>query len=179
MPPIADPYANRPLEGATETPFRTADAPSLRVRVATAVHRLRLTRALAYGAPESQTPELALCARRLTCMRRRRALARTLRRTIDEAHRPRLAWARLGLIRRGAVRDAHDAINELIIRLNGPAPVRAEGMAMVEMMLTNADRSPLYNFCEPGTLRRHIRLARAAMDDAPQSSRGHEFALAA
>jgi hypothetical protein len=64
----------------------------------------------------------------------------------------------------------------MIQRLLAPRPVQAAGMAMVERILTNADRSPLYNRSEPGALRQTIRVATVALDK--QSARSHEFALA-
>lgn len=41
--------------------------------------------------------------------------------------------------------DAEALINALSQRLLSPAPVRAEGMATLERILSNADQSPLYN----------------------------------
>ena len=83
----------------------------------------------------------------------------------------------LSIIDRRAVLDAEPAIAEMIERLLGPRPVQAAGMAMVERILTNADRSPLYNPSEPGALRQTIRVATVALDR--QSAGSHEFALAA
>jgi hypothetical protein len=143
------------------------------------VRRTALTRALAHGSLPGQSPELGLRAQQLTSGRHRRSLARALRRTIAQAHRPPLARARMSLVRRSAVLEAQDAIQAMIDRLSAQVSVQAEGMAMAELILNNAERSPLYNFSVPGTLRRHVRRATAAMDDTPQSSRSHEFALAA
>jgi hypothetical protein len=108
--------------------------------------------------------------------RNRRALARSLERTVAEAHRPAMMRARVSIIDRAAVLDAEDAIAEMIKRLPGPGPVRPQGLAMLERILTNADRSPLYNRAEPGALRRVIRGATAALDARPSQS--HEFVLA-
>ena len=83
----------------------------------------------------------------------------------------------LSIIDRRAVRDAEPAIAEMIERLLGPRPVQAAGMAMVERILTNADRSPLYNPSEPGALRQTIRVATVALDT--HSAGSHEFAHAA
>ncbi|MGZ4286627.1 MAG: hypothetical protein ACXVHB_21100 [Solirubrobacteraceae bacterium] len=83
----------------------------------------------------------------------------------------------MSLIDRRGVLDAEPVIAEMIKRLLDRQPVEAEGMAMVERMLTNADGSPLYNASEPGTLRRTIVVAAAALDRQPP--RSHEFSLAA
>jgi hypothetical protein len=80
------------------------------------------------------------------------------------------------IIDRGAVLDGEAAIAEMIERLLAPRPVQARGMALLERIVTNADGSPLYNPSPPGTLRRMIRRAAAALDAQPAHS--HEFALA-
>ena len=100
-----------------------------------------------------------------------------MRRTIDEAHRPPLARSRAVIIRRGAVLEAEDAITTMIARLSSAKPVRAQGMAMAERILTNADGSPLYNPAEPGALQREITVATVAMERADRSQ-SHEFLLA-
>ena len=114
-------------------------------------------------APETD-PELALRAAQLTSLRGRRALARTLRRTVDDAHRPIANVFRVPLIRRRAVLEAEPAIRAMIDRLDGPADVAAEGMAMADEIIANANRSPLYNPSEPGTLRRQIKVATEALE---------------
>jgi len=124
----------------------------------------------------SADDELALRARQLTSDRSRKALARSLRRTIAEAHPPASTRARVSIIDRGAVLDAEAAIAGMIEPLLSPLPVQAEGVAMLERMLANVDRSPLYNRSERA-LRQMIRDATAALDRWP--SRLHEFPLAA
>ena len=81
------------------------------------------------------------------------------------------------IIDRRAVLDAEPAIAELIEHLLEPRPVQAAGMAMVELILTNADRSPLYNASDPGALRQTIRVATATLERQPAGS--HQFTLAA
>jgi hypothetical protein len=81
------------------------------------------------------------------------------------------------LIQRAAVIDAESAINAMVERLRSPEPVQAQGMALAERILTNADGSPLYNASEPGTLHDEMRGAAAALEaDAPQS---HQLSIAA
>jgi hypothetical protein len=63
----------------------------------------------------------------------------------------------------------------MIERLESSEPVRPEGMAIAERLLTNAERSPLYNPAEPGTLRQRVLAATAAMGPGPAQS--HEFAI--
>ena len=180
MPSMVDPYGARPFTTPLDSISDQGSnrrANSLRLRLCTSVHRARLTRALAEGADPGASDELALRARQLTSERSRRTLAGSLRRSIAEAHRPARTRGVLSIIDRRAVLGAEPAIAEMIERLLGPRPVQAAGMAMVERILTNADRSPLYNPSEPGALRQTIRVATVALDR--QSAGSHEFVLAA
>jgi hypothetical protein len=169
MPAIADPYAAQ--DGVVRSAGRTQ---RLRVRLHATLHRGELTRALAEGADPTTSDELALRAEQLTSARSRRSLARALRRTLDEAHRPPLARSRVVIIRRGAVLGAEAAIRSMIDRLGSAEPLRAQGMAMAERILTNADGSPLYNPAGPGALEREISVAAEAMSPADRSQ-SHEF----
>jgi hypothetical protein len=177
MPGMVGPYGARPDIAPPDSTASDGRTNSLRLRMGTAVHRAGLTHALAQGADPDANDKLALRARQLTSQRTRRALARSLHRTVAEAHRPAMMRARVvSIIDRAAVLDAEDAIAEMIERLRSPGPVRPEGMAMLERIITNAERSPLYNRAEPGALRRVIRGATAALDARPSQS--HEFVLA-
>ena len=178
MPAIVDPYGARPYAAPLDTigdPASGSHATSLRVRVRAALRRTDLIRALAAGADPGASDELALRARQLTSERNRRTLARTLRRTLAEAHRPQMTRGRAVITDRAAVLDAKDAIAEMIERLDSNRPVRTQGVALLEQILTNADRSPLYNRSEPGSLRRLIRVAIAALDAEPRESHVFEF----
>jgi hypothetical protein len=145
---------------------------SLSLRTRVALNRHRLTRALAEGADPTARPELAVRAAQLTSERNRRDVVRTLRRVIAEAHEPPMDPFRVAFIRRPAVLEAQDAIGAMIERLNSSGPVCAEGMAMAERIITNANCSPLYNASEPKTLRRQILVATAALDPHPSSGGG-------
>ena len=138
--------------------------PPLPLRTRVYVHRHDLTHALARGARPASCPELALRAAQLTGRRNRKGLSRTLRRTVDDAHRPAANAFRVALIRRRAVLKAEPAIRAMINRLDGPGQVDAEGMAIAYEIITNANRSPLYNPSEPGTLRRQIKVATEALE---------------
>ena len=58
-----------------------------------------------------------------------------------------------------------------------PQLVQAQGMALAERILTNADGSPLYNASEPGTLRREMRGAAAALET--DDAQSHQLPIAA
>jgi hypothetical protein len=180
MPSMVDPHGARPFTTPLDSIADSGSdrrANSLRLWLRTSVNRAKLTRALAEGADPGASDELALRSRQLTSERNRKTLARSLRRSIVEAHRPARTRGAVSIIDRRGVLDAEPAIAEMIQRLLRPRPVQAAGMAMVERILTNADRSPLYNPSEPGALRQTIRVATVALDQ--QSARSHEFAIAA
>jgi len=180
MPSMVDPYGARPFTTPLDAvPDHGSDRRpnSLRLRLRTSVHRAKLTRALAEGADPGASDELALRARQLTSERNRKTFAHSLRRSLAEAHRPARTRGVVSIIDRRAVLDAEPAIAEMVERLLGPRPVQAAGMAMVERILTNADRSPLYNSSERGALRQTILVATVALDSRPAGS--HAFTLAA
>ena len=79
------------------------------------------------------------------------------------------------MIRRGAVVGAEPEIRALIDRLRDSRPVTARGVAIVELILTDADHSALYVAGRRGSLRRAIVLATAALD--PAGAAGHEFSI--
>ena len=179
MPTMGQPYRGWPDTAPNEsTPegARGSRARSLGTQLRATVHHENLTRALAEGGDPKASDELALRARQLTSERNRRMLERSLRGVIAEAHGRRMTHARAIIDRRAAL-DAEAAIMEMIERLGGPSPVQPQGMALLTRILTNADgSSPLYNASEPGTLRRMVRSATAALD--VHAAPSHEFALA-
>jgi hypothetical protein len=154
---------------------RTALAPSASspIPARAAFQRRELTQELAEGIDPSVSEPLTLRAAQLTSERNRKTSARTLRRTIAEAHRPPMGRSAIPIIRRRAVIDAESTINATIERLSSSAPVRAQGMAMLERILTNADNSPLYNAGSPDALAHEILVATDAMESGLSDS--HEF----
>ena len=169
MPTIANPptpSALRDLACDEVHPITTSvkGPRSIAVQWRVFARRRELTTSLAEGADPTSSPELALRAVQLTSARSRRQLARTLRRTIAEARKPSMTRSRVTIVPRSAVLDAEAAISALIELLGSPEPVTAEGMAMVEQLLTDSDSSPLYNSAEPGTLRRRVLAVIGALD---------------
>jgi hypothetical protein len=175
MPTIANIHrgsSSRPSDAPE--PDSAASPPfSLMAQIRVTVRRSELTRALAEGVDPSAHPDLALRARQLTSTRTRNTLARTLRRICGEAHTRPMTRSQIVIIEREAVIDAEELIASLIRRLLDPRPVRAEGVAIAERMITNAGRSPLYNAGDPGALRRLVLAAETAME--PAADRSHEF----
>ena len=86
-----------------------------------------------------------------------------------------MARANIVIIDRRAVIDAEPEIEALIERLESDRPVAAQGMAIVELMITNAVESPLYD-SKPGTLRQQVLAATIALELEPEPG---ELTLAA
>src|ERR1700759_4031557 len=129
-------------------------APSLSLRSYVATHGRSLTRELSEGMSPASSPALTLRAAQLTTDRRRRMLPRSPRPTVHEPPPPPPRRAVFGLARRSAVMDAQDAIDILVKRLRSPEPVAAEGVALIERMLSDGAWGPLYNAGPVGAVRR-------------------------
>ncbi len=132
------------------------------LRVVVTLRRNSLTHELAAGGSRPASPELTLRAAQLIGLRARRQLVRNLRRLLKEARQTQLM--RATIIDRRAVVEAEEAVNALIARLSDNMPVAVQGMAMLELLLTDGASSPLYNAAEPDALRRQIVVATETMD---------------
>ncbi|HXO07077.1 MAG TPA: hypothetical protein VN880_03555, partial [Solirubrobacteraceae bacterium] len=147
----------------------TGSRRSLALRVKAALRRHALLSDLAAGALAGLSPELALRASKLASARHRHRLANTLRRTIRDAHQATMARANIVIIDRRAVIGAEPEIEALIERLESDRPVAAQGMAMVELMITDAVESPLYDYAKPGTLRQQVLATTIALELEPEA----------
>jgi hypothetical protein len=165
MPTIASPRRIDTFEPRRDGRDAT-DAP-LRLRMRVATHRSALTEQLAEGAEPASSPELTLRASQLTSDRRRRQLARSLRRTVNEVRNPAPTRALVSIVNRYAVFEADDAIQTTIGRLASPDPVAVKGMAMLDRILSDGASSPLYGRFEPGEFRRQLLEAKSEMDPKP------------
>ena len=126
--------------------------PSRRSVASVAILRLRvgmrhesLDSALARGADPESRPALAVRATQLERPRHRHALARALRRVLDEATGPRPASHRgaVGIARTEILAHANELL-ELAVRLDCPFPAHPTGIAIAQRLVTDAVRSPLY-----------------------------------
>lgn len=161
MPAIAMPPAGLPDSHAVDRePVRGELA--LRFRVAR--HRAGLTQRLAAGADPRHSAELALRARQLVSERDRRTLARTIERTLKEARHPAPVAFGLTRLQRRAILEAERPLRAMVARLRDDRPVAAEGMALIDRMITDGVWSPLYNMTVPGALRRLAVLSTAALE---------------
>ncbi len=128
-------------------------------RLSARVRSRQLDEALARGAPPETDAALALRARRLTTLRRRRAISNGLRRVIrDTCQGVPPAQARISprLIQ---VIAASDELARLADALASPGPVAARGVAQAWILLTDGTGA-LYNPNSTANLR--ARAASAA-----------------
>jgi hypothetical protein len=125
-------------------------------------HARPLTREIAAGADPNADEQLRLRADRLTSARERHAIAEGLRNAIAAAEHPDMHLTARAPVDTAAVLAARDALEELADALDRGWRARARGVAMAEVLVTDAD-SPLYG---PGTgpsLRQRARAALAAV----------------
>ena len=143
---------------------RAVSATILRLRVA-ARHDL-LDSALARGEDPASRPALAVRATQLERPRHRRALARTLRRVVDEATGPRPVARPIAVViaRNQILAHANDVL-ELAVRLDCPHPAHPTGIAIAQRLVTDADESPLYVEEERSALTHVCRQAVMQMGD--------------
>jgi hypothetical protein len=135
----------------TATEAQIALQEGVLARLSARLRSRRLDDALAWGtAPETDAP-LALRARRLTTLRRRRVIAKGLRRVVRDTYRgvpPSLARTSP---RRDQVIAAGDELTRLADALASPGPVAARGVAQAWILLTDGT-GPLYNANSTGKL---------------------------
>jgi hypothetical protein len=118
-------------------------------------------RLLRSGAPVHAGTPLAFHAERLTSIREREAVARALRRCLDEAYDgPPFRSARLELNAPDVV-AAEEIIDSLTLRLHSPRPVTAYGMARLRLVLADGG-GPLYRYGR-GDLRGRLTAAFTAL----------------
>src|SRR5437588_8734513 len=112
----------------------------------------RLDIELASGTPAESTSALALRARRLTSLSRRRRIARAIHQLVREAHeggsqsllRVAPAWRQIV--------SAREELGRLAFLLAEPGPVQARGVAQTLLLLSDGT-GPLYNPRSPSSLR--------------------------
>jgi hypothetical protein len=146
---------------------------SLWTRVAARLRFAALDQALAKGVPPESRPALALRSERLVARPMRRRLARALRYHVEATRRPRASWRAPGPaapppLRGGGphVAGAAGGLLELADLLEGLTPVEVRGVALVSVLLTDAD-SPLHH--DRGSARLVAAAAAAAAALAPRT----------
>ena len=122
----------------------------------------RLDRELAEGAKPDTDPLLRERARQLQSRESRKRLALGLDRAIDQVQRP-LLYRENAPVHSPAVREAASTLQLLIRRLRGARPVSPEGVARLEILLTDGSGA-LYNPDGEPDLRTAAQAALASLD---------------
>lgn len=135
---------------------------SLLARMRAVARRSRLVREIANGADPQAERARALCAARLVRRRTRHALAAGLENVIEAAQEPPRGLSSQVRVARADVLDARGSIRFLVRRLRDDRRVRAQGVARVDELLSNA-YSPLFVESGPGVLTSAIREATVSL----------------
>lgn len=142
---------------------------SLRTRAQTHLHRRELDSELASGVDPNRGGLLAERARELLGEGTRRRLAASLERLLAEASAPPVIGLTTQVpIPRAAILDSRLTLSEIAERLDSPAFLSPQGVAMVSVLLSDGS-GPLYGD-DPGThreLARSLEAALNALDHGP------------
>jgi len=150
--------------------YRLAAGRPIALRVRVFVRRGVLDRLLAAGADPSWDPELGLRAAQVTAPRRRRALADSFARAVEDAHRPP-RWTCAAPLARGAVRATSRELRALAVGLaHGPAP--PPQAITLAYQLVRDPGSPLYAPGDEHALRDSVRLVCEVLRPAPDPQGG-------
>ncbi len=122
-----------------------------------------LDRQLAEGASPGADALLAIRGRRLTSRRYRARVAAGLARAVRDADATTRGFSAAIRPDRREVVAARTVLATLDRRLRAPEPVSAQGIAMLESLLTDG-ASPLYLPTAPGELGSRLRAAAAALE---------------
>ena len=140
---------------------RHARAPA-RMRLRLWWHRTQLDEQLAAGAQPQPGTLLHLRAEELGSRTERDRLARALEKTVRAAYRPAPKLGTSLPLRRRVVRETEEDIVALVGRLRDTRPIDVQGVAMVEVLLTDPC-GPLFR-AGALSLRFSVRSARLALD---------------
>jgi hypothetical protein len=134
---------------------------SLSARVSARLFAGRYDRMLSVGAVPSEGSALAVHAQRLTSVDEREAIARSLRRSVDDA-RDRFARVSSRVpLNIPNITASEDRIDEVTLRLHSPRPVSARGMARLRVLLADGT-GPMYRYGR-GDLEGRLGAALAAL----------------
>ena len=133
-----------------------------RDRVRARVRAAALDRQLAVGASPESNVALAWRARRLSEIKQRRLLARSLTRLVASADAAAGPSSKAPLSR-SAIHGSGPELAAVVDRLDATGPVSVQGVARIQSLLTDGS-GPLYQSSTPERLARELRAALEAMD---------------
>jgi len=122
-----------------------------------------LDRQLAAGCPPEVALLLAARAKHIVSPASREAVARNWEHLLNVAHSGQPSRSRAIAVRAHTIAAAEPAIRELVLRLITPLPVRAQGVAMASVLLTDAT-GPVYSRRSPLTLATALEAVIAQLD---------------
>ena len=134
---------------------------SIALRVRVVLRRGVLDRLLAAGADTSWGDELGLRAKQVTAPRRRRGLAKSFERAVNEAQRPP-RWTCAAPLARDAVRATTPELRALAVGLAEEAAPPPQAIALAEQLVREPG-SPMYAPGDERALRECVRLAWEAL----------------
>jgi hypothetical protein len=126
------------------------------------LHRVTLDRQLADGASILAGRALARRANKLSSRRCRRSLATGLRRVLADAERPPRFLSAAIPVQRKAVLRSRQTIERIAADLEAEAPVAVEGVAQIQLLLTDGN-SPFYVKRHEGDLEGALERAELAL----------------
>jgi hypothetical protein len=118
--------------------------------------RRRLTRELAGGAAVVDSRQLALRAAQLTGRRTRETIACSIADLLDQAERGAPVLSSRVPVNRPRVRAVHDELLELVDRLRSGEGVRAQGVALALLLLTDPEGALHGDGTTEGALRQRL-----------------------
>ena len=130
-------------------------------RVIARVFAGKFDRMLAVGVPAPEGSALAVHAARLTSVDEREAIARSLRRSVDDAAQSRCADVVADALNVPNITAAEDRIDQVTLRLHSPRPVTPRGVARLRLLLADG-AGPMYRYGR-GDLEGRLGAALAAL----------------
>ena len=120
-----------------------AAVPTVGAHLTALLFTSRLDRRLAVGAIPHPGTALAIHAERIRSDRERHAIARALRRAVEQAHLGRTPGSSMVPVHRGNVRASTELIDAIILQLHAPRRITATGMARLRRILADG-QGPMY-----------------------------------
>jgi hypothetical protein len=134
-----------------------------RTRLATQLRSRQLDRALASGSSSDASSTLSLRARSLISVSGRAALARLIRRLVEDAHDPLNPLTPGVPFCRRKILTSAQLLEELADRLTSAGPVDARGVAQIRVLLTDS-HGPVYERPGADDLEPALREAMKALE---------------
>lgn len=121
-----------------------AGVPTVGAHLVARLFTSRLDHQLAVGVIPHAGTALAIHAERLRSDRERHAIARALRRAVEQAHSGRAPGSSMVAVHRRNVRGSTELIDAITLQLHAPRRIDAMGMARLRRILADG-QGPMYD----------------------------------